>query len=296
MDGMRAERKVGMGQTPEQIIEGQRQDWNRVAGGWEKWDRFFDEQMAYLNHRLVADARLRSGLRVLDLGSGTGYPALLGAQTVGMSGSVIGIDLAEQMLAAARRKAAGLNLFNVTFQTGDVTSLPFDAASFDAITSRFCLMFLPEIPTAMTEISRILKPGGWLSAAVWSAPEKNAYLTTPLAVIKQFIEIPPPDPTAPGIFRLAKPGELARMLKGTGFVNVAEEEYLAEVRFPSGEDYYESLMDIAAPIQNLFAKLSEQQKSEARQRIVGSIGQFRSANGIALPIAVRMVAARKPLG
>lgn len=67
-------------QTPEQIIEGQRQDWNRVAGGWEKWDRFFDEQMTCLNHRLAADTRLRAGLRVLDLGSGTGYPALLAAQ------------------------------------------------------------------------------------------------------------------------------------------------------------------------------------------------------------------------
>jgi len=95
-----------MGQTPEQIIEGQRQDWNRVAGGWEKWDRFFDEQMAFFNHRLVADARLRFGMRVLDLGSGTGYPALLGAQTVGPSGSVIGLDLAEQMLLLARGQVA----------------------------------------------------------------------------------------------------------------------------------------------------------------------------------------------
>lgn len=282
-------------QTPEQIIDGQRQDWNRVAGGWEKWDRFFDEQMAFLNHRLVADARLRSGLRVLDLGSGTGYPALLAAQTVGSDGTVIGIDLAEQMLNAAQRKASSLKLSNVTFRTGDVTTLPFKAASFDAITSRFCLMFLPEIPKATAEIARVLKPGGWLAAAVWSAPEKNAYLTTPLAVIKQFLDLPPPDPTAPGIFRLAKPGDLVRMLQEAGFVNVVEEEYLAEVRFPSGEEYYESLMDIAAPIQNLFAKLSEQQKSEARQRIIGSIGQYRRTADIALPIAVRMVAARKPL-
>ncbi len=97
--------------SPEQIIESQRQDWNRVAGGWEKWDRFFDEQMAFLNHRLVADARLRSGMRVLDLGSGTGYPALLAAQTVGPSGNVTGIDLAEQMLEAARRKAAVTEAF-----------------------------------------------------------------------------------------------------------------------------------------------------------------------------------------
>ncbi len=281
--------------SPEQFIDSQRQDWNRVAGGWEKWDRFFDEQMSFLNHRLIADARLRTGLRVLDLGSGTGYPALLAAQTVGPGGSVLGIDLAERMLEAARRKALSLRLSNVSFQTGDVTTLPFEGASFDAVTSRFCLMFVPEIPKAAVEIARVLKPGGWLSAAVWSAPEKNAYLTTPLAVLKQFIEVPPPDPTAPGIFRLAKAGDLAKMLHDAGFSGVVEEEYLAEVRFPSGEEYYESLMDIAAPIQNLFVRLSGQQKSDARNRIVGSIGQFRRTDGIALPIAVRMVAARKPL-
>ena len=114
--------------SPQQVIENQRQDWNRVAGGWDKWDRFFDEQMAFLNHRLVADARLRSGMRVLDLGSGTGYPSLLAAQTVGPTGSVTGIDLAEQMLEAARRKAASLKLSNTTFRTGDVTTLPFEAA------------------------------------------------------------------------------------------------------------------------------------------------------------------------
>ena len=283
-------------QTPHHIIEGQRQDWNRVAGGWEKWDRFFDEQMAFLNHRLVADARLRTGISVLDLGSGTGYPALLGAQTVGAAGSVIGLDLADLMLDAARRKASLLSLSNITFRTGDVTTLPFEGASFDAVTSRFCLMFLPEIQKAVAEIQRVLKPGSWLSAAVWSAPEKNAYLTTPLAVIKQFLELPPPDPTAPGIFRLAKPAELAGMLRDAGFTNVTEEEFLADVRFPSGEEYYESLMDIAAPIQNLFAKLSEQQQIEARQRIITSTAQYRRRDGIAFPIAVRMVAARKPIG
>jgi ubiquinone/menaquinone biosynthesis C-methylase UbiE len=281
--------------TPQHVIDGQRQDWNRVAGGWEKWDRFFDEQMAFLNHRLVADARLRAGLRVLDLGSGTGYPALLAAHTVGSSGTVLGIDLAERMLDAARRKASSLRLSNVSFQTGDVTTLPFEGGAFDAVISRFCLMFLPEIPKAAAEIARVLKPGAWMSAAVWSAPERNAYLTTPLTVIKQFIDLPPPDPAAPGIFRLATPGDLAKMLQRAGFVNVAEEEYLAEVRFPSGEEYYESLMDIAAPIQNVFARLSEAQKTEARRRIVDSIGQFRGTDGIALPIAVRMVAARKPL-
>lgn len=280
--------------TPQQAIDIQRQDWNRVAAGWEKWDRFFDGQMAFLNHRLVADARLRTGLRVLDLGSGTGYPALLAAQTIGTGGSVLGIDLAEHMLDAARRKASSLKLSNISFQTGDVTSLPVVSATFDAVISRFCLMFLPEIPKSVAEIARVLKPGAWLSAAVWSAPEKNAYLTIPLAVIKQFIELPPPDPTAPGIFRLAKPGDLAKMLQDIGFDSIAEEEFLAEVHLPSGEEYYESLMDIAAPIQNVFARLSDQQKTEARRRIIDSVTHYRMGNDIALPIAVRIVAARKP--
>jgi ubiquinone/menaquinone biosynthesis C-methylase UbiE len=282
-------------QTTEQIIEGQRQDWNRVAGGWEKWDRFFDEQMAYLNHRLVADARLRRGMRVLDLGSGTGYPALLAAQTVGATGSVTGVDLAEQMLAAAERKAKRIGLTNTTFQTGDVTTLPFDDGSFDAVTSRFCLMFLPDIPKALASIARVLKPGGHVSAAVWSTPDKNPYLKIPMDVIKQFIELPPPDPTAPGIFRLARAGDLAGMLGQAGFTDVHEQEFLGDVRFSEAADYVASLLEIAAPIQNLFAKLSADHRREAAERITSAAGQYRSRTGVALPIAVRMVAARKPV-
>jgi ubiquinone/menaquinone biosynthesis C-methylase UbiE len=277
------------------ILEGQRQDWNRVAGGWERWDRFFDEQMACLNHRLVADARLRSGLRVLDLGSGTGYPALLAAQTVGEHGSVVGLDLAERMLDVARRKATSLGLTNVAFRAGDVTTLPFQAGSFDAVTSRFCLMFLPDIPQAAAEIARVLRSGSWLAAAVWSAPERNPYIRIPMDVIKQFIDLPPPDPTAPGIFRLAKPGELAGVLLQAGFSDIGEEEFVADVRFASGEEYYDSLMDIAAPIQNLFAKLTDQQKAEARSRIVQAAGAYKWSGMVALPIAVRFVSARRPL-
>jgi ubiquinone/menaquinone biosynthesis C-methylase UbiE len=282
-------------QSSQQLIEGQRQDWNRVAGSWEKWDRFFDEQMAFLNHRLVADARLRSGMRMLDLGSGTGYPALLGAHTVGPNGSVIGLDLAEQMLAVARRKATALGLANVTFRTGDVTALPFEANSFDAVTSRFCLMFLPEIPKAAAEIARVLRPGSWVAAAVWSSPDKNPSIGLSMEVIKSVIELPPPDPTAPGIFRLAKPGDLAGMLQQAGLVDVTDQEFLAERSYASAEEYYMSLLEIAAPIQNLMAKLSAPQVQEVRRLIIQASTQYQRGYRITFPLAIRMVAARKPL-
>lgn len=281
--------------TPQQIIEGQRQDWNRVAGGWEKWDAFFERQMAFLNHRLIADARVRPGMHVLDLGSGTGYPALLAAQTVGPDGGVIGIDLAEQMLVVARRKAVSLGLTNVTFKTGDVTSLPFPPGSFDAVTSRFCLMFLPEIPKSVSEIARVLRPGAWLAASVWSGPDKNPSFRLSMDAIKQIVELLPPDPTAPGIFRLAVPGDLAGMLQQAGLIDVTEQEFLAEWSYTSPEEFYASLMDIAAPIQNLMATFSTEQMEKAKHLILQAVGRYRRDNHVAFPIAVRMVAARKPL-
>lgn len=278
----------------EQVINSQRQDWNRVAGGWEKWDRFFDEQMAFLNHRLVADARVRSGLRVLDLGSGTGYPALLAAQAVGANGSVMGIDLAEHMLAVAEKKATRLDLQNVTFRVGDVSTLPFESASFDAVTSRFCLMFLPEIPKAAAEITRVLKPGGWVAVAVWSAPEKNPSIGLSLTAVKQVIDLPPPDPTAPGIFRLAKPGDLAGMLESAGLTNITDQEFLGEWSYSSPDEYYTSLMEIAAPVQNLMATLSETQRLEVKRLIITAASQFKRGAHITFPFVVRMVAGRKP--
>jgi ubiquinone/menaquinone biosynthesis C-methylase UbiE len=281
-------------QTAQEVIETQRQDWNRVAPGWEKWDEFFDRGMAFLNHRLVGDARLRPGHYVLDLGSGTGYPALLAAQVVGPRGRVIGIDLAEQMLAAAERKAARLGLTNVSFRTGDATTLPFDAAAFDAVTSRFCLMFLPDIPRAAAEIARVLKPGGWVAAAVWSDPDKNVSFGITMDVLRQLIELPPPDPTAPGIFRLAQPGELSGMFRQAGLIDVTDEEFLAEWTYRSGEEYYQSLKDLAAPLQALFAKLSPAQQDEAELRIIRAVNEYRRGDAIFLPIAVRLVAGRKP--
>jgi len=281
-------------QDSQQIIEDQRQDWNRVAGAWEKWDRLFEEQAGYLNHRLVADARLRQGHAVLDVGSGTGYPAILAAQTVGASGSVTGIDLAGDMLAVAQRKAKRLGLLNVTFRTGDATTLPFETASFDAVISRFCLMFLPDVPKASTEIARVLKPNRWFAVMVWTSPERNPRIGLSMAAMKQVFDLPPPDPTAPGIFRLAKSGELAGMLQEAGLVDITEQEFLAEWSYESPEHYYSTMMEIAAPVQNLMAGCSDSQRQEVKRLILEAASAYRQGDRITFPIAVRAVAGRKP--
>jgi len=109
-----------------------------------------------------------------------------------------------------------------------------------------------------------------------------------------FTPLPPPDPEAPGIFRLAKPGDLAGMLKQAGLTPLDDEEFTAEVAYESAEEFFRGLMDIAAPIQNLFAQLTPAQQAEAERGIIKTVNTYRGAQGVALPIAVRIVSARKP--
>jgi ubiquinone/menaquinone biosynthesis C-methylase UbiE len=284
-----------MSHMPEEIVSAQREDWNRVATGWDKWDPLFQRNMSVINHRLVADARLRPGMRVLDLGSGTGYPALLAAQVVGSSGSVLGLDVAESMLAVATRKAGELGLKHVTFRRGDVMELAFESGSFDAVISRFCLMFLPDIPKTVTEIARVLAPGGYLAAAVWAAPQKNPSIRIPIEILKTMVDLPAPDPEAPGIFRLATPGDLRAMLEGAGLTPTTDDEFECETSYPSADDYVQSLLDIAAPIQKVFAGLTPAQQRDAERDIVAAVGQFRRGTEIILPITVRLVTGRKPV-
>jgi len=280
---------------PIQFIDAQRRDWNRVASAWEKWDDQLDQNMAFVNHRLVAEARLRAGQRVLDLGSGTGHPAVLAAQAVCDSGRVLGLDLAEQMLHAARRKAERMGVSNVRFQTADVTCLPFGDASYDAVLSRFCLMFLPDIPQTMREIVRVLKPGGYFAAAVWSIAEHNPFITIPLDVLKTHLTLPPPEPDQPGIFRLAKPGALSGMAERAGLTGLADDEMSAESYYDTAKDYLTSLLDMAAPLQPLFARLSPKQRRDADSKITAAANQYKRGRGVALPMAIRIVSARKPL-
>mgnify|MGYP001342190298 CR=1 FL=1 len=154
---------------------------------------------------------------------------------------------------------------------------------------------LDDPATAPGEIARVLKPGGWIAAAVWSAPEKNPSLGIAMNAIKQVVELPPPDPAAPGIFRLAQPGDLADMLRQAGLTDVAEQEFLAEWSYASADEYYTSLTELAAPIQNLLAKFSPDQLREVKRHIVQAISRFQRGDRITLPFAVRMVAARKPV-
>jgi SAM-dependent methyltransferase len=108
------------------------------------------------------------GQTVLDVACGTGALTFAAAAIVGPSGLVTGLDANPEMLAVARSKSA-----SIEWRQGRAENLPFDDASFDAVISQFGFMFFDDRPRALSEMMRVLKPGGALAVAVCGAVERS---------------------------------------------------------------------------------------------------------------------------
>ena len=123
------------------------------------WDRY--------GRRTVERLRLVPGERVLDVCCGSGASAIPAAKTVGPTGSVVGVDLAENLLALARSKASERGLTNIEFRVGDMTQLPFDEGTFDVVVCVFGIFFAPDMHAALRELKRVLRGGGKLAITTW---------------------------------------------------------------------------------------------------------------------------------
>lgn len=108
---------------------------------------------------------LHAAERVVDLGSGGGFDCFVAAEGVGVDGWVIGVDMTSEMLAKARQTAGGLGLENVEFRQGIVEALPVDDGWADVVISNGVLNLVADKHLAMTEIFRVLRPGGTLAFA-----------------------------------------------------------------------------------------------------------------------------------
>ena len=181
----------------------QQEYWNRAGGErWVAHQEALDETVRPFGQAALTRLALQAGEHVLDVGCGCGETLLEIGRLVGQQGSVTGIDLSLPMLARARERAPFATLI-----AGDASAQPF-ARKFDALYSRFGVMFFGDPVGAFRHLADALSPDGRLSFACWRKAADNPWAALPVAAVRTVLPNAglqgQNDPDSPGPFAFAK--------------------------------------------------------------------------------------------
>jgi len=277
--------------TPDQ--DAMRRYWETRGAFWDRWADVVAEWAARVNEPLIAAARLAPGMRVLDLASGTGQPALSIAERLGPRGEVVATDLVSEMLAGAKRRAAASGRSNIRFGLADMAALPFRARCFDRITCRFGIMFVPAVAAALAEVRRVLVPGGRAAFMVWGPRKDTTMFRIILAAAERVLPADPANDLSI-IFRFAEPGSLRAAFMQAGFRDVEEEEVRLDGSAPIGQPFWRPQLEMSLGPQIGRADPAQQRALEAA--IAEAFSREIQGDRYVLTAHVRIVTGDAPSG
>lgn len=279
----------------ERAKEQVRRHWAAHAARWSAQQARMASANRAVTAALLVAARVGPGLRVLDLASGAGEPALTLAEVVEPNGHVTATDLAPEMLAGAEGLARERGLTNIAFRQADAEALPFPDASFDRVTCRLGVMFFPDLPRALGEARRVLVPGGLVALLVWGPFERNPVHSAAAGALRRYLPPGTGDPPVAGVmFKYAEPGLLAAALRAAGFRDVMEEAQALTVDFEStAEGYWRSRAEPGSQLDQLLAWAPQEQRDEAVAAALAALRQYERDGRLVFPAAVNIATGRR---
>jgi SAM-dependent methyltransferase len=263
--------------------EFERSGWERAAGRYEEcWTdtRLFVE-------RLLDAADIEAGTRLLDVACGPGYVSEAAAAR---GASPVGADLAAPMIERARARCPGLE-----FVTADAERLPFEGASFDAVTMNFGILHLAHPDSALAEARRVVRPGGRYAFTAW-APDGNAQAEIVGAALAEHA-VPVEVPEGPAYFGFAEPAECRRALIGAGFDpgSVRVETVTVLWRVPTADFLFEAERHAGVRTAAVLAAQPPEHLEAIRAAMAEGVRRYADGTEYALPIVARIISAKAPL-
>jgi SAM-dependent methyltransferase len=207
---------------PDQPNREQAALWNDAGGRtWVELRDVLDRILAPVGALLVREAFPGSGAHVLDVGCGAGATTIDMVRSLEPMGSCLGVDISGPLVAAARARAAAEWPEGVEFIQADAQVHPFKPGSFDAVISRFGVMFFDDPEAAFANIRRAARHGATLTALVWRGPADNPFLTLAARTAAPLLPpLPVPGPDEPGQFAFADPERVRRILAASGWSDI----------------------------------------------------------------------------
>ena len=228
-------------------------------------------------------AGVQAGSRVLDVAAGTGDSALMAAARVGQKGHVLAADASAAMLAVASESARQAGLTNVETRVMDAENLELDPDSFDAVICRNALMLFPNPVKALTEMRRVVRPGGKVAVIVLAALEKNPYHGILHEAARRIGNIRAPAPGESWQYALGEPGALEEVYRRGDFLNVSVRAIPIQRRLPSAAAAVENMQKGAGDTRELMNRLNEADRERAWAEIAEQFKQFEGPNGFEIP-------------
>jgi ubiquinone/menaquinone biosynthesis C-methylase UbiE len=270
-------------------------EWRESAHYWQKHASTIRTMFGPITRALIEDADISEGDAVLDVAGGAGEPSLTIAEVIGPTGSVTCTDAAPEMVAAAASESQRRGLTNTAFRECPADSLPFENNSFDAVVCRLGVMFFPDPVAALGEMLRVTRREGVLSLAAWSKSDLNPFFYVTTNVVARYFEPgEPEDLNAPGAFRFAEPGSLARILAEAGAVDVKERLLKFDIAAPlSPAEFWQLRAETSGTLRKKLATLSPLQANSLANEGQEALREYFSHNQISIPAQVIIVTGRK---
>jgi ubiquinone/menaquinone biosynthesis C-methylase UbiE len=269
-------------------------EWRESARYWQQHAATIRTMFAPVTEALVWETAIVEGHSVLDVAGGPGEPSLTIAQVVAPSGTVVCTDAIDEMVSAAKYQARDRGITNVEFRQCEADSLPFVDNTFDAAVSRLGVMFFPDVRAGLSELLRVVKPDGRVALAVWGKSEVNPFAYVVTNVMSRHITSVPEEPDAPGAFRFADPGKLAKLLSDAGSIDVRERTLNFHIQAPiSVKQFWEMRSQTSGTLREKLAALAASEADKVQREIEDAITEFFPNNQMNVPAQVIIVTGKK---
>ncbi len=272
-----------------------REQWQTAAEAWHRWNPTLKTWLGPATELMLDMAQVKRGHRVLDIAAGAGEQSITAAKRVGPEGYVLATDIAPRILEYALELAKEKGIHNIEVKEMDGENLTLPDNSFDTVISRVGLIFFPDQQKALKEMLRVLKPGGFVAAIVYSSVEKNKFFSVPVSIIRTRAQLPPPLPGQPGPFSLGNEGVLENAFREAGFINIRSKFVDAPVLMDSAKECVRFEYESFAALHQMLEGLSDEEKKAAWQEIEDELTRFENGNGFAGPCELVVGVGQKPL-
>jgi SAM-dependent methyltransferase len=266
-----------------------RAQWEDAADAWHRWGPVIEGWLGAATERMLDAAGVTTGSRVLDVAAGAGGQTLAAARRAGPTGHVLATDISPAILEYAEKVATDAGLSTITTRELDGEHLDVEEAGFDAVISRVGLIYFPDQPAALAGMHRALRPGGRLSAVVYSTADRNGFFSVPVGIIRRRAQLPPPAPGQPGPFSLGAPGAAEDLFSAAGFRDVSVDVVPSPVRMATAAECVAFERESFGALHQMLAGLPPAEREAAWTEIGRALAEFEGADGFVGPCEMLVV-------